>query len=163
MCSNLAAIFRQKTMQLINKNTVEIKHNATGKAFSYVSIDIRYNAIYFTELAVKEFNLEKGRYLHFFKTGKLWYYIQNDDATGFRLLGDSNPDGRRGLLIRSRNLVKLISDNLQLTHGVRYSLRKSKSFMNDCAVTEILTNSSFFQQNQKRKAVPGGIPRTAFK
>lgn len=141
---------------IINREHKDIKRNASGKGKCFISVMLNRFRIYFSERAVEDFELQCGKYLHFYQLGNRWYFFQNDDNAGFRIVKDKNSLG-----IQNTPLVKMIAGSIGMKTGKRFTLAYTRSEMKGCRIIEIRTDSTFFRENQKPSKP--GFQRTAYK
>lgn len=87
-------------MRLLNKLSLQILN--VNRHRGQVFIKISKKEIYFSMGAVRAFNLVRGKYIHFMEEDKIWFFFQNDDASGFTLTSKSN----YGLRVSNKVLIE---------------------------------------------------------
>lgn len=96
--------------------------------------------IYLSKGAMKDFLLaDKMKLTFVIDVGRLYFYINKDDKTGFPIFIDEHQGGR----IFSRLLVVTIYTKLPSAkrNGPKFNVRYSNTRINDCATFEILIHN----------------------
>lgn len=104
-------------MEIINRKSLSHARNPP-------ELYLKEDRIYFNLAAVKAFNLEAGKYLHFINDDNQWHFYMDEDQDGFNLVNvDKN---HPGLAIGSRPLVRLICKTMGIEKGAHIDLRKTE-------------------------------------
>lgn len=135
-------------LEIINRVSKVIKdQKTTSRSVATIKIDSN-KGILFSAETVRLFGMEKGKYVHFGREGKYWYFVVNTINTGF-IINITNPSKPHisGARIWSAGLVKLLTTSTKRKEGDTFYVQKTESEHKGCPVIEILTHKTVKEIN----------------
>ena len=120
-------------MQLISKNSPEIKYNSKATmAKVYVSID--FTRIYFTAACSRFCQLSEGQHLCFYNEGPTWHFCKTTDINEFQV---TPARAKGGFHITSAGLTGMILKSMGFTHIKKLAILKTNNTIDGLPLYEI--------------------------
>lgn len=117
-------------------------------------ITIKDRTFYFSVEAARLFDMRGGRYLHLVRgkddNGKYngyWYFIVNDDKTGFRMASGSHD----AIYVCKASAVRLFTLSAKCKKGDSFYVQETEHTLQGCPVIEILTHKTVQQLEKEWK------------
>lgn len=134
----------------VNQRNPEIVRLATPSPKSEPTITFSgTDQVQFSTTLVEMCGLRLDLYVHFYYLGQLWYFIVNDDPTGFPLRKTSKANVR----INSKPLIRMFREKAERPENCSFFVTPTKMQYHNCPVFQILTDKSRKElQDQKPDA-----------
>jgi hypothetical protein len=123
------------------RERINKKHLAIGSRKDTVTPSITITGlarVYFNTGATELCKMFIGKYVHFEKAGKCWYFFVSDDNAGFSIF---KPDLRESsVCITSKNFCKLFAEATGHQGKNRFFIQNTTSTVGDSPLFEILVD-----------------------